>query len=48
MDTDGFIFNIKTEDSHVDIAKYVERRFDTSNYELERPLPRGKNKKLLD
>ena len=38
----------KTEDSYVDIAKYVETRFDTSNYELERPLPRGKNKKLLD
>ena len=48
MDTDGFIFNIKTEDRYVDIAKYVETRFDTSNYELERPLPRGKNKKLLD
>ena len=48
MDTGGFIFNIKTEDSYVDIAKYVETRFDISNYELERPLPRGKNKKLLD
>ena len=24
------------------IAKDVETRFDASNYELERPLPRGK------
>ena len=24
----------------------VETRFGTSNYELERPLPRGKNKNI--
>ena len=29
------------------IAKDVETRFDTSNYKLERPLPKGKNKKVL-
>ena len=40
MDTDSFIMYIKTEDIYVDIAKDVETRFDTSNYELERPLPR--------
>ena len=28
----------------VDIEKGVGTRFDTSNYELERPLPTGKNK----
>ena len=28
-----------------DIAKDIETRFDTSNYELDRPLPEGKNKK---
>ena len=27
-----------------DIAEDVEIRFDTSNYELDRPLPKGKNK----
>ena len=27
-----------------DIAEDVETRFDTSNYELDRPLPKGKNK----
>ena len=30
-----------------DIAEDVETRFDTSNYELERPLPKGKNKKVV-
>ena len=42
MDTDSFIIYIKTEDIFVDIAKDVEARFDTSHYELETPLPRGK------
>ena len=31
----------------VDITKNVEKRFDTSNYELERPMPKGKNKKVI-
>ena len=42
MDTDSFIINIKTEDVHD-----VEKRFDTSNYEVNRPLPIRKNKKLI-
>ena len=28
-----------------DIAEDVETRFDTSNYELDRPLPKGKKSK---
>ena len=48
MDTDSFIINIKTEDFYEHIANDVEERFDTSNYEVNRPLPKGKNKKLLD
>ena len=36
MDTDRFIVYIKTEDIFVDIAKNVEIRFDTSNYELQK------------
>ena len=47
MDTDSFIMNIKTEDFYKDIANDVEERFDTSNYECDRPLPRGKNKKVI-
>ena len=45
LDTDSFIVHIKTEDICVDLTKNVETRFDTSNYELERP--KGKNKKLI-
>ena len=39
--------NIKTEDFYKDIANNVEKRFDTSNYEVNRPLPTGKNKKVI-
>ena len=47
MDTDSFIINIKTEDSYNYIADDVEKRFDTSKYECNRPLPKGKNKKVI-
>ena len=42
MDTDSFIMNIKTEDFFKDIANDVDKRFDTSNYEVNKPLPTGK------
>ena len=45
MDTDSFIMSIKTNDFYKDIANDVEKRFHTSNYEVDRPLPTGKNKK---
>ena len=47
MDTDSFVINIKTEDFYKDIANHVEKRFDTSNYEVNRSLPTGKNKKVI-
>ena len=47
MDTDSLIMNIKTEDFYKDIDNNVEKRFDTSNYEVNRPLPTGKNKKVI-
>ena len=47
MDMDSFIMNIKTNDFYEDIASDVENRFDTSNYEVNRPLPTGKNKKVI-
>ena len=47
MDTDSFIMNIKTEDFYKDIANDVEKRFDASNYEVNRPLPTEKNKKVI-
>ena len=39
--------NIKTKDFYKDIANDVEDRFDTSNYEVNRALPTGKNKKVI-
>ena len=47
MDTDSFIMNIKTEDFYKDIANDVEKRFNTSNYEGDRSLSTGKNKKVI-
>ena len=41
------VINIKTEDFYKDIANDVEKRFDTSNYEVNRPLSTGKNKKVI-
>ena len=40
-----FIAYIKTDDIYKDISKGIEVRFDTSSYELDRPSPKGKNKK---
>ena len=34
-----FIVYIKADDIYKDIAEDVETRFDTSNYELNRPSP---------
>ena len=48
MDTDSFIIHGKTEDINEDIANNIEKRFDTSNYEVNRPLPTEKIKKWLD
>ena len=47
-DTDRFIMNIKTEDFYKDIADDVEKRFDMSDYKVDRLLPTGKNKKVID
>ena len=43
----SFITYIKTNYIYIGIAEVVETRFDTSNYELDRPLPKGKNKKIF-
>ena len=47
MDTDSFIMIIKTEDFYKDIANDAEKRFDTSNYEVDRPLSTGKNNEVI-
>ena len=48
MNTDSFIIYIKTEDFFEDIADDVEKRFDTSNYEINRPLSTKEIIKQLD
>ena len=47
MDTDSFIIHIKTKDVYEDIADDVEKRFNTSNYEVNRPLPTEKNNNVI-
>ena len=45
MDTDSLIVHVETDGIYKDIADDVETRFDTANFEIGRPLPKGKNKK---
>ena len=45
MDTDSFSSYMKTDDIYKDIEEDIETRSDTSNYELDTPLPTEKMKK---
>ena len=47
MDTDSLIYDIETDDFYKDIADDVESRFNMSGYNDNRPLPVGKNKKVI-
>ena len=47
MNTDSFISHVKSEDIYKDISGDVKKGFCTSNYEVDRPLPIGQNKKGL-
>ena len=47
MDTDNFIAYIKTDYIYKDILEDVETRFGTWNYDLDRSLPKGKDKKVI-
>ena len=47
VDTDSFVANIKTKDFCKDVSQDVNKRFDTSNYTFDRPLPTGINKKVI-
>ena len=47
MDMDSLFYSLKTEDFYKDIAGGVKARFDTSGYVPNRPLPVGKNKKVI-
>ena len=43
----SFIVYIKAGDIYKGITEDVKTRFDTSKYELDTPLPNGKNKKVI-
>ena len=45
---DRFIIHIKTEHVYEDIADDVDKRFYASNYEVNRLLPTGQNKKVTE
>ena len=49
VDTDSFVMKIKKDDFYKDISNYVEKWFDTSNFDVKdnKPLPIGKNRKLI-
>ena len=49
MDTDSLVYHIKTKDFFTTISDDVEERSGTSGYNKEdaRPLPIGKNKKVI-
>ena len=46
-DTNCFKVHAKFKDIYVDLAKNVDEIFNTSNYEVEKPIPIGKNKKVI-
>ena len=46
MDTNSFIVYLKMDDLYKNIVEDVEKIFDTSVYELDRPLRKGKDKKV--
>ena len=45
MNTGSFIINVKTKDFYEDVANGVEKRFDESNYEVNRKWLIRRNKK---
>ena len=38
---------VKTGNIYKDIEEDIETRFDTSNFEIDRPLPKGKIEKVI-
>ena len=47
MDTDSFIVHVNTGDIYKDIVEDVGKEFEISNFELDRPLSKGKIKKVI-
>ena len=47
MDRESSIVFVKTEDIYKDITEDIETRLYTSNFELDRPMPNRKDKKVI-
>ena len=47
MDSNSFTVYIKTDNIYKDITEDVETRFDSSNYELNWPIQKRKNKEVV-
>ena len=47
MDTNSFIVHGKTNDIYKDMSGDVESRFDISNFQVDKSLPKGKTKKNI-
>ena len=47
MDNDFSIVYVWTDNIYKEITKDVEKRFNASNYELQRPLLKQSNKKAI-
>ena len=43
----SFIAHIKTDDIYKDITENLQTRFDTSNHDLDKPLLKRKNYKVI-
>ena len=48
MGTDSSIDHVETDYINKNIAEEIETRFGTSNYELNNPVLKKKNKKVID
>ena len=46
METCNFMVYIKKVFIYINIAKYNEKRLNTSNYKLNKLLPKGKSKRI--
>ena len=44
MDTERFDVHVQTDDIYIDLAEDVDARFNTSNFKIDTPLPKQKNK----
>ena len=46
IDRNSLIVHVKTDDIYKDVTEDFETRFDTSNNDVDRQLPKGKYKKV--